>query len=63
MKYTSPVYPMLKKEVIKMLKKLRKAIIRNADHWHKDLESIKRRQSKLDNSITKMKTELKTVNS
>lgn len=63
MKYTFLVYPMLKKEVIKMLKELRKAFIRNADHWHKDLENIKRSQSKLDNQITKMKTELKTVNS
>lgn len=49
MKYTFLVYPMLKKEVIKMLKELRKAFIRNADHWHKDLENIKRSQSKLGN--------------
>ena len=46
-----------------MLKELRKTVIRNVDHWYKDLESIKSNQSKSDNSITKMKTELKTVNS
>ena len=46
---------MLKKEVIKMLKELRKAIIRDVDHWLKDLESIKRSHSKSDKSITKMK--------
>lgn len=49
---------MLKKEVIKMLKKLR-AIIRDVDHWPKDLESIKRSQSKSDNSITKMRNRAK----
>lgn len=50
---------MLKKEVIKMLKELRKAIFRDVDHWLKDLESIKRSQSKSDNSITKMKNRAK----
>lgn len=50
---------MLKNEVIKMLKELRKAIIRDVDHWLKDLESIKRSHSKSDNSITKMKNRAK----
>ena len=55
--------PKFKKEVIKMLKELRKAINRNADHCNKELETVKRSQSKLDNSTAKMKTELKALNS
>ena len=46
-----------------MLKELRKAINRNADHCNKELETVKRSQSKLDNSTAKMKTELKALNS
>ena len=46
-----------------MLKELRKTINRNADHSNKELESIKKSQSKLDNSIAKMKTELKAISS
>ena len=45
MKQTSPVYqtPEFKKEVIKVLKELRKTIIsRNGDHCNKELETIKR---------------------
>ena len=45
-----------------MLKELRKSIVRNADHCDKELELIKRSQSKLDNSIAKMKTEQKATN-
>ena len=50
-----------KKEVIKMLKELRKAVNRNADHCNKETETIKRSQSKLDNSIVEMKTKLKAI--
>ena len=46
-----------------MLKELRKTIDRNADHHNKELETIKRSQSKLDNPIAKMKTKLKAINS
>ena len=43
--------PKFKKEVIKMLKELRKIIDRNAHHCNKELEAIKRNQTMLDNSI------------
>ena len=46
-----------------MLKELRKTINRNVDHCNKELETIKRSQSKLDNSISEVKTELKAINS
>ena len=39
--------PKFKKEVIKILKELRKIINRNADHCNKELENMKRSQSKL----------------
>ena len=45
-----------------MLKELRKAIDRNADHSNKELEFIKMNQSKLDNSISEKKTKLKAMN-
>ena len=45
------------------MKGLRKAINRNADHCNKELGAIKRSQSKLENSIAKMKTKLKAINS
>lgn len=48
---TSLLYPEFKKEVIKILKELRKNINRNADHYYKELERIKVNLSKLDNSI------------
>ena len=38
-----------KREVIKILKVLRKTIDRNAHHCIKELETIKRNQSKLEN--------------
>ena len=65
MKQTSPVYQNCKfeKKEIKMLKELRKTIDRNVDHCNKELETIKRSQSKLDNSTAEVKTELKTMNS
>ena len=46
-----------KKEVIKILKELRRTISRNADHCNKDLETIMS-HSKLDKSITDVKTKL-----
>ena len=55
--------PEFKKEVIQILKKLRKIIARNRHHCNKELETIKRGQLKLYNSIAKMKTELKSINS
>ena len=36
---------------------------RNADHCNKELETIKRDQSQLDDSIAKIKTELKVMHS
>ena len=48
-----------KKEVMKILKKLRKAINRNAEECKKELETIKRNQEKLENSFAEMKAELK----
>ena len=42
-----------------MLKELRKCIYRSADHCNKELETIRRNQSKLDNSIAEMKADLK----
>ena len=52
-----------KKEVMKILKKLRKAIDRNADYCKKELETIRRSQKELGNSFAKMKAELKAINS
>ena len=40
----------------------RKAIDRNASYCEKGLESIKRRQSKLENSFAEMKAKLKAIN-
>lgn len=51
-----------KKEVIDMLKKLRKSINRYAELCSKELETIKRNQSKLDNSLAKIKTNLAAMN-
>ena len=45
-----------------MLKELRKTIDRNVDHCNKELETIKKSQSKLDNSLAKMKTKPKAIN-
>ena len=46
-----------------MLTGLRKSINGNADHWNKELETIKKSQLKLGNSCAKMKAELKAINS
>ena len=50
-----------KKEVMKILKELRKVIDRNAECCKKDLE-IMRSQEKLENSFAKTKAELKAMN-
>ena len=42
---------------------LRKILDINADHCNKELETIKRNQSKSDNSIAKIKSELRATNS
>ena len=55
--------PKFKKEVIKILKELRKAINRNADHCNKELETIKKSQLKLENPFAEMKAEQKAINS
>jgi len=47
-------------EVIKMLKELRKIINRNTDHFNKELKTINRNRSKLDNSVAKVKIHLKS---
>ena len=51
-----------KKEVIKILKELRRTINRNADHCNKDLEMIMS-HSKLDKSVTDVKTKSQAKNS
>ena len=50
-----------KKEVIKILKEIRKAINRNAGHSKKELETKKRDQTKLENSIAEMDTKMKAI--
>ena len=60
---SSILHPELKKEVIKMLQELRKIMDRNAGHCNKELETIKRNQSKLDNSIAEINTDVKAMNS
>ena len=45
------------------MKDLRKTINRNVGHCNKELKTVKKSQSKLDNSIAKMKNELNGVNS
>ena len=52
-----------KKEIMKILKEVRKAIDRNADYQEKELENINRRQEKLENSFAETKAELKSTNS
>ena len=51
-----------KKEIMKILTELRKAINRNAEYCKKELETIKRNQEKLENSFAEMKAELKAMN-
>ena len=52
-----------KKEIIKILKELRKAIDRNAEYCKKGLETIERNPEKLENIFADMKAELKAMNS
>ena len=52
-----------KKEIIKILKKLRMTIERNADYCKRKLETIRRSQEKLQNSFTETKPELKVMKS
>ena len=49
--------------IMKILKELRQIIERNADHCNKEVKTIKMNQSKLDNSIAKVKTNLEAMNS
>ena len=51
-----------KKETMKILKKLRKAINRNADYSKKELDTIEKSQEKLENSLPEAKAELKVIN-
>ena len=46
-----------------MLTELRKIINRNADHCNKELESIKINQSRTENSIAEIKSNLEAMNS
>ena len=55
--------PEFKKVIIKMLTELRKIINRNADHCNKELESIKINQSRTENSIAEIKSNLEAMNS
>ena len=52
-----------KKEIMKILKELRKAIDRNAEYCKKKLETIKRNQEKLENSFAETKAKLKAMKS
>lgn len=52
-----------RKEMMKILKELRRATDKNADYHKKDLEAIKRSQEKLGNSLVQTKAELKAMNS
>ena len=48
--------------VMKIQKKLRKAINRNEDYYKKELEIIKRNQEKLENPFAEKHAELKAMN-
>ena len=50
-----------KREVSKILKKLRKDMNSNADSFRKELENIRRSQEKLENSFAEIQTELKAT--
>ena len=50
-----------KREVLKILKELRKDINSNADSLRKELENIRRSQDKLENSFAEIQTELKAL--
>ena len=51
------------KEVIKMLTELRKITNINTDHCNKTLLTINMTQSKIDNSISEIKSNLQAMNS
>ena len=51
------------KEIMKILKEIRKAIDRNAEYCTKELETIKRNQEILDNSFAETKAKLKAMKS
>ena len=46
-----------------MLKDLRKMLNRSTEHCNKELETIKRSRSKLDNSVAEIKSKLEVMNS
>ena len=48
---------------MKIVKELRTDININIDYFRKELESIRRRQEKLENSFAAMQAELKALNS
>ena len=42
-----------KKEIMKILKELRRTIDRSVDYYYKELETIRRNQEKLENSFAR----------
>ena len=48
---------------MKIVKELRKVFNRNADYCKKELETIRRRQEKLENSFAEEKSKLNATNS
>lgn len=64
MKQTSPHYQTpSSKEDNKNAEGFEKTTDGNADHCNKELESVKKNQSKLDSSIGEIKTNLEAINS
>ena len=57
------IVPNTQKGVFRLWCRLRKIINKNAGHWNKELETTKRNQSKLDNSIAQIKNQQKAMNS
>ena len=53
----------LKRDIVKILKDLRADINSNADYFRKELETIRRKQEKLENSFAELQTELKAPKS
>ena len=50
-----------KREIVRILKELRKNMNTNADSFRKELENIRRSQEKLENSFAETQTELKAI--
>ena len=50
-----------KREIVKILKKLREDMNSNADTLRKELENIRRSQEKLENSFAEIQTELRAL--